>query len=208
MADQIPAIKIIFTTGLEGSFELTAPFTNAVRPNARYTVRSIRCLSSIIADGEDPRSFYESYNVPDIDYIRDLQNDVAIIGIQAVTGEYVYVPQSFIASYPMISGVSYRPLSVVLPLGMIPDDQDLTNLQAKADILVADLLGIESTSRLVVVGASELHDENAHQRIMLERANMVKVSESPAAMVVRLERENARLREENAALSAAIALTL
>lgn len=198
------AQNIIFSAGIEGSFELLPPFANAVRPNARYVVRSIRTMSNIIADGDDPRALYDKYAVPEADYVRDLMADMVILGLQATTGEWVYVPQGYVASYPQISGVSYRPLALVLPLSSIPDDKDLTNLMAYCETAVMRHLGVETKSRVSALGNAELITMEEHARITNARNAMTSTNESPAAITVRLEKENARLREENAMLKDAI----
>ena len=187
---------LIFTKGMEGSWELSAPFTNAVRPKARYTVRSVQALSAIIADGRDPRAVYDQYQVPEKDYIADLQADSCILGLQSDAGEWVYVPQAYVVNYPTASGVSYRPLALVVPLGKQPDDINLENLVADANVLAMKHLGVEAASRIVGNGAAELVDPLDHERFVLQRKNAASTMESPAAKLVRYEREIATLTDQ------------
>lgn len=198
------AQNLIFNTGMEGSWELAAPFTNAVRAKARYTVRGVYAMSAIIADGKDPRALYEQYQVPDADYIRDLQADTNILALQADSGEWVHVPQSYVVSYPAASGYSYRPLALVLPLGKLPDDLVLDNLIAEGSALVMKHLGISSQGAVVGTGAAELVDALDHDRYVLQRKNAASTVESPVARLVRIERENAQLRDQNQMLQEAL----
>lgn len=198
------AQDIIFTVGMEGSFELIAPFANAVRAGSRYTVSEVRSMSAIIKNNEDPRALYNKFGVDEASYVRDLQLDMSIIGLQADTGELVHVPQSYIASYPNVSGVSYRPLGLVVPLGVIPDNLDLANLIATIQVAVVNQLGINTEVSVASVGASELYTQDEHQRITNARKALVTTNESPAAITVRLQRENQVLRDENKILSDAL----
>lgn len=189
--------NLILSIGTEGSFELASPFTNALHPQARYTVRSIRTMSDIIASGGNPQDVYYTPNsIPEADYLKDLQADVCIIGLQATSGEWVYVPQSYIVSMPNLEGASYRPLALVIPLGMTRDDKDLTNLKLAANALVMSHLGVQATSTIVSVGAAELVSLEEDTRIQSQRALHVTYSESEAAKQTRLERENASQREQ------------
>ena len=196
------AQDIIFSVGIEGSFELLTPFANAVRPGARYVVREVRTMSSIIASRENPRDLYDQYEVPEADYVRDLQVDMVILGLQATTGEWVYVPQSYVGSYPQVSGVSYRPLAIVAPLGSIPDDQNLESLLQYVNTAVMRELGIETSAVISAVGAAELVPPEEHTRITNARKARVTSTETAAAVTVRQERELNALREENALLKA------
>lgn len=194
--------NLILNVGTEGSFELAAPYTNAIQPQARYTVRSIRTMSDVIASGENPQElYYTPRSIPEADYLRDLQADVCIIGLQSTSGEWVYVPQSFVANMPNVEGVSYRPLAVVASLGMVRDDQDMANVLAAVNSLVLAQLGVQTSSTVVAVGAAELVSHEEDVRIKTERAERVTYSESEAARVVRLERENAELRIQLKALN-------
>ena len=186
---------IILNVGMEGSFELATPFTNAVQPNARYTVRSIRTLSDVIAAGENPQElYYTPREVPEEDYLQDLQTDICIIGLQSTAGEWIYVPQSYIETLPNVDGISYRPLALVAAVGMVRDDKDLANLLLAVNKVVLDQLGVQTQSTVVAVGAAELVSHTEDDRIRLEREARVTYSESEAAKAVRLERENAQLR--------------
>lgn len=195
------AAGIILNVGLEGSFELAPPFTNLIRANTRYTIRSIRSMSEMISDGEDPQAIYNAVQVPEADYLRDLRSDANIIRLQSTSDEWVNVPQSYIVSLPSMDGVSYRPLAIVAPLGVTADDLELGNLTAALDALIMAHLGVQATSVITEIGAAELVTQAEHTRIKAERAARVTYSESEAAKMVRLERENAELRTANAELA-------
>lgn len=195
------ATDFILSVGLEGSFELAPPFTNKIRAKTRYTIRSIRAMSDLISAGENPQDLYDAVEIGEADFVRDLQADVCIIGLQSSLGEWVYVPQTYIATLPQFDGVSYRPLTAAVPLGLMPDDKSMENLLTAINALVMEHLGVQSESVIVAVGAAELVSFEDHDRITAERAARVTYSESEAAKMVRLQRENDELRTQNAALA-------
>lgn len=196
------ATDVILSVGMQGKFELASPYTNAIQPNAQYTIRSIRTLSSVIASGINPQdAFYTPFNVTDTLYLADLQADVCIITLQSTAGDWVHVPQSFIQTLPNLEGVSYRPLALVAPLGLVRDDKDLNNLFTAVNKTILDQLGVQSQAAAVAVGAAELVSQTEDTRITLEREARVTYSSSEAARYVKLERDNASLVQQNKILS-------
>lgn len=195
------AADFILNVGLEGSFELSPPFTNKIRPKTRYTICSIRTMSDMIAAGENPQEIYDAVEIPEGDFLRDLQADICIIGLQPSLGERIYVPQTYIATLPEFDGVSYRPLAVVAALGIMEDDKSMENLLTAINTLVMEHLGVQTEATVVAVGAAEMVSFAEHERISNERQARITYSESEAAKMVRLERANAELRTQNAALA-------
>lgn len=202
------ADNLILSIGVEGSFELSPPFTNNIQAKAKYTIRSIRTMGDIIAAGDNPQELYTTNQVPEAEYIRDLQADVCIIGLQSTSGDWVYVPQSYIVTLPNIEGVSYRPLAVVVALGMVSDETELINVTTAIERIVFEQLGVKTTTVITAVGASELVSAADDARIKVTRSERINYNESEAAHFTRLNKENAELRSKLQMLNDYIKRTL
>lgn len=156
MAGYIPQI------GAVGVFTLAAPYDSQLTPQVAYTCRSLRMLSDIAASGELIwERYYQPLNVSETVYQQDLADNVCIVGLHAGTGEWVYVPSSFILSAPSINGVMYSPVILGVSLGPIPDSYQLDGLIEKVEGVVQAVLGIKPVIKGMLISQPALvsHEE-------------------------------------------------
>ena len=191
-----------------GVYTLTAPFNAVLKANAAYTCISIRQLEDIIARGEDP---YTQYYVPreqtsgDLlpQYNADLGNGVCIITLQASSGAVVYVPSSFIASYPSKGGVPYTNLMMAVDLGAMPDYVDLTFLKQQIANLVKTTVGLTSVLIQTVV-VSPMTNISAADHTRAEAARLANITNTntPESQVIALTKQLQALQTQYANLEA------
>jgi hypothetical protein len=158
--------------GAVGVFTLLAPYDALLTPQVAYTCRSLRMLSDIAASGDLIwERYYEPHGVSAEAYQEDLANNVCIVGLQAGTGEWVYVPSSFIASAPDINGVLYTPVVLGVSLGPLPDSFQLDGLIGRIEGLVQSAVGVKPTIKGVIISQPAIisHEESARlEAIRLE----------------------------------------
>ncbi len=177
--------------GDSGIYTLKEPFQALVTPQAVYTCRSIRTINDIIASGELVfEKYYQPLGVVDSQYKQDVQNNICIIGLQAGTGEWIYVPESFILSPPITNGVKYSSIVLGVGLGAIADELNIEGLVEKIKGIVTDTLGIEPNIKAVLVSQPAYIDQDKHLRLEEARKAKIKVTETDYAKAKRLEVEN------------------
>jgi hypothetical protein len=151
------ATQITPTLNSSGNFTLLAPWNNDLIPNTNYTCISIRELQEIVNSGGDPfNDYYVPKSLDQSTYNTDVANGVSIVGLQAADSSVVYVPTSYIASWPDGGGVPYRVMLLSINLGAIPDSLDLTPITTKIAADVMDNMGITATVRAVAVSNVQL----------------------------------------------------
>lgn len=164
--------------GTTGIFTLNAPFTNDVKVNTTYTVLAVKKISEVIAGGEDPYElFYKPKNLTRTEYNEDSLNDICIVSLQSGLGEWVYVPQKYIASFPNVNGVVYRVMMLGINLGAVPDTFNISALKTKIQGVVLDTLGVNSVDiKEISVSSPAVISKEDHD--ILENARLLKIQNS------------------------------
>lgn len=188
--------------GVSGLYTLKDPYHQMLIPQVSYTCRSLRTLSDIAASGEKIwERFYEPYKVTTEAYQKDLASNICIVGLQAGTGEWAYVPASFIDKMPDPNGVMYSPVMMGVYLGAVEDTFPLDGLQAQIKSIVQATLGVEPQIKAAVTGQPVILTHAQHERLLVARAALKKNNESDYARAERLQRELIQAQETVAALS-------
>jgi hypothetical protein len=146
MANILPSI------GTTGIYRLTAPFDTKLHVNVPYTCIAIRRLSDLVNSGIDPlNSIYTANSLVEAVYVQDVKNEVSVLSLQSPSGHMVYVPNSYLAGYPDISGVRYATMAIGVNLGAIPESVNLTALQQKFISTAREYLGVTAEASIVAL---------------------------------------------------------
>lgn len=181
--------------GDTGFFELRTPYDKLLTPNVSYTCQSIRTISDYIRVGESVyERFYAPLEVAEDYYQQDLLDDVYIVGLQAGTGDGIYVPSSFIVAAPVKNGIKYISLVLGVELGAIPDNYNLESIKKQFTDIVLNGLGIESTIKGVLVGTPKYFSQEEHEMIMAARDQKISMSTSSVVLAQQYRLENDRLQ--------------
>lgn len=137
---------------VKGVFQLRTPFSAS--PSVAYTVTAIRTFEEIRARATDPMVLvYEPVGLTAADYAADIEAGAAIITLQSSTGAPIYVPDTYIESYPNMGNVNYSHLVCSASLGPLPDSFDTTLLAQVVSGAISDFIGV---SPVVNIGRAEL----------------------------------------------------
>lgn len=182
--------------GDSGLFKLKEPYDVLVTAGSLYTCQSVRTINDFIASGESVyEKFYSPLNLSSDEFQQDVADNVCIVGLQAGTGEWIFVPNSFIVGAPSSNGVKYIPVVLGISLGAIPDAFNLESLIQQFKDIVIDTLGVQSEVKGVVVGSPKWFTNTEHELIEVARKEKVSTSTSPIIMNKLLTSENERLRK-------------
>jgi hypothetical protein len=171
-----------------GVFTLTAPFNSLLTANASYTCLAVRQLEDIIASGNDPyQMYYVPQGISQDQYNSDLALGVCIVTLQASSGAVVYIPSSYIASYPSKGGVPYTNLMLAVDLGAMPNYVDLTYLKQQITDLVKTTIGLTDVLIQTVV-VSPTTNISAADHAVAEAARRANITNTvtPGAQVIAL----------------------
>lgn len=162
--------------GAAGIYKLKAPYNTLLRENITYRCAEIRRFNGIVNDGGDVfEEHYKPYGVGVVDYQRDAQANEAIISLVSDMDHWVFVPTSYIESYPNQGGIPYQGLVLGVPLGPVPTWMNLAAVRQKIKDVIHDTLGIDVDPQYVQVTELEYLSQGDHDR--LEQARSAKMND-------------------------------
>jgi hypothetical protein len=168
MAGFIPPV------GTKGLWTLLAPFNASLLPNVSYTCIAIRNISDVIAAGGDPQAlFYTPAGLSADVYEADLASDVSILTLQNPSGLVVYVPTTYLTSYPDAGGVPYKTIILAVNLGPVPESLNLSYLQSKIADSVQEIIGVKPAITPVGASATVIIPNAQDSAIVAARAAIV-----------------------------------
>jgi hypothetical protein len=151
MADQnmIPAINAA------GRFEAAAPFNQIVNESTYYTVEATRTIHEMEGAKLDVYSLvFAPVGVTAEDYptvLKRAKDAGAIIcALLDRNGAPVYVPTTYLTSFPLVDGVSYERMCMIADLGPVPPSmaQAMQQVLDHTKQYIKATLGIQSAVRL------------------------------------------------------------
>ena len=163
--------------GQSGVYKLVYPFDSLVTPKVVYTCRSLRTINDILAAGEEIfETYYKAIGLTQADYERDAKANVCIVGLQSGTGEWIYVPTSYIETAPNMNGVKYTSLVLGVSLGPLPDKFNLEGLIAIFKDATTVTIGVIPEVKGIVVSQPAILNREEHER--LEAARNEKITQN------------------------------
>lgn len=187
-----------------GKWVLQAPFT--VDSNTVYVCKAIRSFDDIKAQGIDPYvTYYQPLGLTVDDFKADVANLANIVTLMSETAPVVYVPDSYIVSYPDTTMIPYRHVVLSVSLGAVPDTLVLDDFLDKVEQTAMASLGLEVNVRAHQAGVlTEGVDQRTHQSLERVRLLRINTNETELAKHRRTLEELERLREQNRLLEAVI----
>lgn len=195
MASRTPPI---FATG---RWSLSQPFNAKV--GAIYTCRAIRSFGDLEARGVDPYdTFYLPMALGRDAFEQDRANVANIVTLMSDTHPTIYVPDTYIKSYPDATTMPYQHVVLSMSLGAVPDTLILDDFKDKVQQYATATLGINSTIREHRAGAlADSVDQITHQAAENNRLARIANNQTELAKRLAQEEELERLREQNRILT-------
>ena len=161
--------------GATGTFELRYPLDSLPVLNEIYSCLAIRKLSDYFANNEDPKALvYQAYNLSMDEYADHVRKDMPIVSLQSDNGHWIYVPASYILSYPGINGVPYRSMMIGISLPSIPMNKDLSYIETDLSNIIVDSLGVTPTVKSVETSRPVMVSTEKHEQTQLSRSLLSK----------------------------------
>lgn len=193
-----PRTPPIFATG---RWVIDSPFS--VPASTIYICKAVRSFDDLKARGIDP---YDAYYLPKgLDrslYESDVTNLANIVTLMSDTHPTVYVPDTYITSYPDTTTVPYRHLVLSISLGAVPNTLVLDDFKAKIEEYSLASLGIQSVVKEHQAGGmAEGLDQISHQAAENNRLARIDGNQTDYAKLLNAQEELERLRQQNAILA-------
>lgn len=152
-------VRITPPISAKGVFKIHKPFR--IRDNKVYEVIAIREFSDLWAEHVDIFAmYYEPVGLTDKEYRRDAEIGAAIITLKGEDG-VVYIPDTYIESYPELGLADYQHVVLSVSLGPIARKQNLDGLMNDIAQLVSKHIGVKGK---VQIHVAPLHDTLTQQQ--------------------------------------------
>lgn len=181
---------IIPVIGSSGLFQLRPPFNTIIEPNVRYTCQAVRRLSEYLANNEKPfEDIYQSSGLTEAEYNLHLEEDMYIVSLQSEKGHWLYLPATHVSSYPLVNGIPYRAMMLVVSLPPIPVERNLDFLELAFKNIVTDSLGVNCTVKQVEASSVSLISKEKHDLVSMQRSAITESLVTDRARYVKLTQD-------------------
>lgn len=196
MSKQSNIIPAIYSAG---QFEATHPFDVVVDSTVYYTTEAIRTVSEMQSANIDIYSkVLQPVGIPKdetTNWINELlKNDAVIITLTSKGNKPVYVPSTYLRSFPAIDGVVYEHMCIVADLGAVPPTLK-DKLKQQLDEIskyVESNIGVSATVQIGVIPTkSYVSKEQAEN---FENSRLLKIKNSDN-LVLKNERQEKEIVE-------------
>lgn len=194
MSTLIPVI------GASGIFPVKAPFNTKISAFDIYTCQAIRRMSDILAEPSDPYAlYYAPLGISEDEYKIDLDNNVCILSLQSGMGNWVFVPNSYLLSLPLVNGIRYTSMVINVALGPLPDHEPLDLIKKQISDVVLDTLGITAVVKEAAVSNTSVIPTNSHEIFLAKRLIKGKTVAKTDTQKLREAQEKMRMYESKIA---------
>lgn len=192
-----------------GIYELKKPW-NAVSTKI-YTCIAIRSFEDIYKQGEDVYKIYyenylrdgESVNGITFNFADEAAQLPNICTLRGEDNELLYVPDTYILSFPNTTMVPYSNVVLGLSLGPLPDELDLINVTAMLKDSVIKYFGVTPAVNVMRLPMSSNPSPEEHEQLELVRQGAINNNESieqrleSALRLIDVQREYISQLEQN-----------
>lgn len=189
--------SILPPIGTSGVFQLKSPFDKEIQSTKVYEVDALRRFDDVEANGIDVyKTYYQPFEISQDVYKEDQKNEEVIVTLTNDTTKPLYVPSSYINSFPTNDIVPYARIVLSVDLGMLPDSMDLSDLQSQVQGAVSDVIGVDDTVVNINAAAStDVITQAEHLSLQANREQAKAERDSDYARISELEADNAKLRQ-------------
>ena len=187
-----------------GRYVLTAPFDSLITATRLYTCIAIRSFKDVYEDGLDVEIEYynpmglvngQDYGGSPFDFQAEkdaLANIVTLIGDN---GQMIFVPDTFIASYPDLTDVKYSQIVVAFNFGAVPDYLVLSAVKSGMANLGASHLGVVPAVTEHRAPSANAVTPIQHEALEVARLGAISNQETDYAKWKRMEQKIIQLQD-------------
>lgn len=182
-----------------GVYSLYAPFT--VSLEMIYRTHAVRSFDELVKRGIDVyTTYYEPKNLSEKVYKEDAAKGASIVTLISADEEYIYVPNTYIESYPGMAGLRYERKLLMFDLGPLPANFQLDYLIGDLQDLVTKAVGVSEDKADLRFATLPMSSTVSHEEhIQLESSRRANIQlHKPLEVQLREQTERAdALTEQN-----------
>jgi hypothetical protein len=180
----------------KGRYTLVAPFV--ALPTVLYTCNAIRTFDECLVSGVDVlNGVYIAAGLTKVEYDRDYKAGKKIVTLMSDTETPIYVPDSYIESFPNFDAAPYSHIVCSLDFGALPDFLSLSNLQLEIAALASDVVGKEPVVKIHRAPSTGLVTPEQHEIAEVARQAAISRRTTYRAENIQLRTRITTLEEQN-----------
>lgn len=188
----------------KGRFVLKAPW--AASTDKAYSVISLRGFRELIADSNDIlNNYYVPKGLTSTEYDADVKAGATLVILYAEDGEMLFVPDTYIQSFPSQSVPSYGNYVVSSQIGAFRIDYDFSFVKQKIAEVLSDTLGIEPTVNVDAIGESQIMTVENAENLEINRQAKITSRQTTYAKYLEGQKQITELQETVKVLQDALA---
>lgn len=188
----------------EGIFKVNTPFS--LPQDVMFRVDAISNFADVVRRNEDPYAkYYAPLGISNSDYLEDAKVGASIITFKSNDGQLVFIPDTYIETYPGAAGVSYVRNVLVWDCGPVPDYVDINAMNADAVAVLAKGLGVQVTASVTTLAYEGVISDEDHVRMEAERKARIRETIPLSEQLENALSRNAELQKLNDSLMAIVA---
>lgn len=180
-----------------GRFVLTSPFV--AKPSVIYSVIALRELRDLTIKGVNVyEEFYVSaglvndvlINGSTFDYAAEVAKNPVIVTLQGTDGNIMYVPSTYIESFPNMGDITYSRLVLSADLGALPDTVNLDAILNDINELIQSRFGINAVVKVNRAASERQPTPAEHDILEASRVGSINQVSNNYMDVIRLRDQN------------------
>lgn len=186
---------------VRGQFDLRTPWT--VQASTIYTCIAVRSFEDIYERNIDVfTEFYEPKGLTSTEFDADKAEGATIVTLISEDDEIIYVPDTYINSYPNMSDIPYNRVIVSIDLGTLPETLDLSALQTNLAGVTEESIGVVPDIKYHIAASTDAVSASDHTTLEAARqAAIDALGVTPATATAKLKKQE----QVNSALNQKIA---
>lgn len=170
---------------MRGRYTLVMPWV--ANPTTLYTCKGLRTFSELVDSGEDIYSkYYLPKNLTEADFKEDWDNDATLAILNGDNGEIIYVPDTYIVSYPTMEAPSYGHLVFSGSFGPMRLDLNLDFFVSKMKEVASDVIGLEPEIYIEILDGNTVLSQQDADALEAARLNAIKIRTTTYAELLEL----------------------
>jgi len=190
------ANNLIPPVGTKGRYVLKPPFDAAMTPNKIYKLDADRTFSEIDTFGTNIYTqFYLPYNIPESQVAADRAAGARLITLMTDDSPPLYVPTSYVQSYPDLNFKPYNQYVAVLSFGPLAEDTLFEPTVQALKNTTSEFLGVEPEVHIAFMPLSDLITPEQHDSQEAARQAAISNRSTDYARLYEVQAQNALLQQ-------------
>ncbi|MAP20173.1 MAG: hypothetical protein CL582_04445 [Alteromonadaceae bacterium] len=192
------AVKMTPTVGARGTYQVKTPFS--VTDGKVYVCEAVRSFDDLYQKNIDVYSqYYEPKGISRETFTQDKEAKANIVTLviddPSQNREVIYIPDTYILSFPSLGGVRYNRVVLSVDFALLPESIDLDDVKVRLGTVGSEVLGKVPDVNLHLAPYSGNITESEHEALEASRLDNITYQDTDHAKYLKERQKNQELYE-------------